>query len=93
MSQGEDIARSIGAILVAIGFLLWGIAKQRREWRLGSLVLMLGAVAKVFLFDAAGLGGLVRVASFVALGFSLIGIGWLYSRYLATDSRARVEAA
>ena len=30
----------------------------------------------------AGLAGLLRVASFMALGFSLIGIGWVYSRQL-----------
>ncbi|MBD3728307.1 MAG: DUF2339 domain-containing protein, partial [Sphingomonadales bacterium] len=27
--------------------------------------------------------GLLRIASFMALGFSLIGIGWFYSRQLA----------
>ena len=43
---------------------------------------MLGAVLKVFLLDVSGLDGLLRIASFAALGFSLIGIGWLYSRYL-----------
>jgi uncharacterized membrane protein len=48
--------------------------------RIASLVLMLGAVAKVFLLDASGLEGLMRIASFVALGLSLIGVGWLYSR-------------
>jgi uncharacterized membrane protein len=52
------------------------------DWRIASLVLMLAAVAKVFLFDAAGLTGLLRIASFLALGFSLIGIGWVYSRFL-----------
>jgi len=83
LSQAEDIARSILAIALAIGFLLWGIRFQRRDWRIGSLVLMLGAVVKVFLWDTSGLEGLVRIASFVALGFSLIGIGWLYSRQLA----------
>jgi uncharacterized membrane protein len=82
LSQGEDIARSILAIALAIGFLLWGIRTQQRDWRIGSLVLMLGAVVKVFLWDTSGLEGLIRIASFVALGFSLIGIGWLYSRQL-----------
>lgn len=43
---------------------------------------MLGAMCKVFLWDASGLDGMVRIASFVALGFSLIGIGWLYARHL-----------
>ena len=37
---------------------------------------------KVFLIDAAGLEGLLRIASFMALGFSLIGIGWVYTRQL-----------
>jgi uncharacterized membrane protein len=83
LGQAEDIARSILAIALAIGFLLWGIHSKQRDWRIGSLVLMLGAVAKVFLWDTSGLEGLIRIASFVALGFSLIGIGWLYSRQLA----------
>ncbi|MEP6868049.1 MAG: DUF2339 domain-containing protein, partial [Novosphingobium sp.] len=80
--QLEDILRSILGIVLAIGFLLWGIRQSRHNWRIASLVLMLAAVAKVFLRDASGLEGLLRIASFVALGFSLIGIGWLYSRQL-----------
>jgi uncharacterized membrane protein len=87
LSQGEDIARSILAVALAIGFLLWGIRTRSRAWRIGSLVLMLGAVGKVFLLDASGLEGLMRIASFVALGFSLIGIGWLYSRSLGGSGR------
>jgi uncharacterized membrane protein len=87
LGQAEDIARSILAIALAICFLLWGIRSGQRDWRIGSLVLMLGAVVKVFLWDTSGLEGLIRIASFVALGFSLIGIGWLYSRQLA-PSRA-----
>jgi len=49
---------------------------------------MLAAVGKVFLFDASGLEGVTRIASFVALGLSLIGIGWLYSRHLGSDRQA-----
>lgn len=79
----ENILRSILILALAIGFLLWGIRRRRHDWRIASLVLMLGAVGKVFLFDASGLEGLLRIGSFVVLGFSLIGIGWLYSRQLA----------
>lgn len=86
VTQAEDISRSLLAIALAIGFLQWGIRTAARDWRIASLVLMLGAVGKVFLFDAAGLDGLLRIASFAALGFSLIGVGWLYTRYLP-DSR------
>lgn len=84
LSAEEDIARSILAVALAIGFLVWGMKREARDWRIASLVLMLAAVGKVFLLDASGLEGLMRIASFVALGVSLIGIGWLYSRSLAT---------
>lgn len=84
---GEQIARSILALVLAGAFLGIGIRRQARDWRLASLALMLIAVVKVFLFDAAGLDGLARIASFAALGFSLIGVGWLYSRYLPDASR------
>lgn len=78
----EDVLRSVTAIAVAIGLLIHGLRTGVVDWRAGSLVLMLCAVTKVFLFDADGLDGLARVASFAALGFSLIGVGWLYSRLL-----------
>ena len=88
LSQGEDIARSILAVALAHRLPALGHRPGRsRDWRIGSLVLMLAAVAKVFLFDASGLEGLMRIASFVALGFSLIGIGWLYSRSLGGERR------
>ena len=93
LTMAEDILRSILAIALAVGFLLWGIARQQRDWRIASLALMLAAVAKVFLFDASGLEGVTRIASFVALGLSLIGIGWLYSRYLGADRIATAELA
>lgn len=89
----ENILVSILALALAIGFLLWGIRAQKRDWRIASLVLMLAAVGKVFLFDASGLEGLLRIGSFVALGFSLIGISWLYSRQLASDDKRTLANA
>lgn len=89
--QREDLLRSILAICVALGFLGWGTWRGRRNWRVGSLVLMLLAVFKVFIFDAAALEGLARIASFFALGGCLIAIGWFYSRQLS--SKPREDAA
>jgi len=83
IGQTESLLLSLLGILLALGFLWWGSWRALRSWRIGSLVLMLGAVIKVFLVDAAGLEGLLRIASFMALGFSLIGIGWVYSRQLS----------
>jgi len=91
MSQQEDLLRSISAIGLALAFLAWGAWKKQRSWRIGSLVLMLLAVTKVFLFDAAGLEGLVRIASFMALGLCLIGIGWFYTRQLKADVQGKPE--
>lgn len=93
VSQAEDICRSLAAIALAIGFLRWGIFKRERPWRIASLVLMLVAVGKVFVVDTSGLEGLMRIASFVALGLSLIGIGWLYSRHLKSDAPSLSESA
>ena len=82
VGQVEDVLRSVTGIVLAGGFLWWGAHTGSRTWRIGSLVAMVVAVLKVFLVDAAGLEGLARIASFMALGFSLIGIGWFYSRQL-----------
>lgn len=84
LGQVEDLLRSLAGIVLALFFLWLGSRRQERSWRLGSLGIMVVAVAKVFLVDAAGLDGLLRVASFMALGFSLIGIGWVYARQLRT---------
>jgi uncharacterized membrane protein len=88
LGQIEDLLRSLGGIVLAIAFLLWGARTGLRSWRIGSLVLMVIAVLKVFLVDAAGLEGLARIASFMALGFSLIGIGWFYARQLRAPGSA-----
>jgi uncharacterized membrane protein len=91
MSGTEDLLRSLIGIVLAVAFLIWGARTDSRSWRIGSLVLMLLAVGKVFLVDAAGLTGLLRIASFMALGFSLIGIGWLYSKHLSKRSEGEAD--
>lgn len=73
--------------MLAGAFLCVGIVGRARDWRIASLALMQVAVVKVFLFDAAGPDRLARFASFAAVGFSLIGVGWLYSRYLPNGVR------
>ncbi|WP_271078722.1 DUF2339 domain-containing protein [Aurantiacibacter sp. MUD61] len=91
MSQTEDLLRSLTGIVLAMAFLMWGSRRDQRRWRIGSLVLMVLAVFKVFLLDTAGLDGYLRAASFIALGFSLIGIGWFYSKQLSGRSADPAE--
>ncbi len=91
IGPGESLLISLLGIVLALGFLWWGSVRKTRSWRIGSLVLMLVAVVKVFLVDAAGLEGLLRIASFLALGVSLIGIGWVYSRQLSRERPREAE--
>jgi len=47
------------------------------------LTAVIGLVcAKVFLIDMSGLTDLYRVASFLGLGLSLVGIGYIYQRFV-----------
>lgn len=66
------------ALLVVGAVLLWqAIAKSSPVLRRVAMGVIAVTVAKVFLVDASGLSGLIRVFSFLALGLSLAGLAWL----------------
>lgn len=76
-SQPELYSYTI-ALLIVGAVLLWqAIARNSVGLRRVALGLIGLTVAKVFLVDAAGLSGLMRVFSFLALGLSLAGLAWL----------------
>ena len=81
-SNGEWYAYSVAWLAYAACLLALGIWKHSKELRYASLVLVLLTVSKVFLWDMAELEGLFRVGSFFALGGCLIGIGFVYQRFL-----------
>ncbi len=85
---GENYAYSAGFLLLALFWLWRGIAGGLRWLRLVGLLLLAAVSVKVFLIDAAVLEGLLRVFSFLGLGLSLMGIGWVYGRLLGRESRA-----
>ena len=60
--------------------------------RRASLVVMMIAVAKVFIFDASVLQGLYRVLSFFGLGIVLIALSWFYSRFVFVAPKTRTLA-
>ena len=61
--------------------------KLRLAVSLGLCTVLLIAVAKVFLGDMAGLGGLYRVAAAKpGLGLSLVGIGYIYQRFVFAET-------
>lgn len=77
-----------GGLLLGLG--LWtGLRKLR--W--ASLAVILLVIAKVFLLDMAALTGLWRAVSFLGLGLCLIGIGWLYQRFVFPAGRPPADSA
>jgi uncharacterized membrane protein len=73
----------LGFGLVLMGI---GIATAMKVLRLTALAIVALAGAKVFLFDMAGLAGLWRVLSFLGLGLTLIGLGAVYRRFVASPA-------
>ncbi|MBX3446369.1 MAG: DUF2339 domain-containing protein [Parvibaculaceae bacterium] len=77
----------LGAVLLAFAFLT-----RLAMARIASLGLIMAVVAKVFLFDMAGLTGILRAASFLGLGGALIGIGLFYQRVVFQGDEPETEA-
>ena len=88
MSDAEWYSYSAGFLLFAVLLLVVALRFGWGWMRHAALVLVLAVVAKVFLSDMRDLEGLYRVASFLGLGVSLIGIGYLYQRVLLPSARA-----
>ena len=86
VAQSLTIAESYAYSAVWLGFALAlfvvGIRLDRQYVRYAGLGVMVLVVLKVFLWDMSSLEGLYRIASFVGLGLCLVGIGWLYQRFV-----------
>lgn len=81
-SDAEWYSYSLTWLLYAGGLLALGMVLGSRALRWASLGLVLLTLAKLVLFDASALTGLWRVASFLGLGLALVGIGYLYQRFV-----------
>jgi uncharacterized membrane protein len=80
--NGEWYAYS--AVWLALGLLLlgYGVWRGLREARWASAFFIFATTLKVFLFDLAGLEGVLRALSFLGLGAALIGIGLVYQKWV-----------
>ena len=74
---------TISAVWLAFGIALLALGVWRKEQalRIASGVVIILTVLKAFIIDMAGLEGVLRALSFVALGLILIVIGRAYQRY------------
>ena len=79
-SDAEWYAYSAVWLAYGLALLLAGLLAGHRELRLAGLAVGAIVACKVFLFDMAALSGLLRAASFLGLGATFIGLGYLYQR-------------
>lgn len=77
VTQPELYSYTVALMAVGAGLLYQAVARRSPGLRRAAMAVIALTVAKVFLIDAAGLSGLTRVASFLALGLSLAGLAWL----------------
>lgn len=83
--SAENYSFSLAWVVFGCLLLAAGVRWRAKGARWASLPVMLLAVGKVFLFDAASLSGLYRVLSFLGLGLSLVALGWVYQRFVFRD--------
>lgn len=77
VAQGELYTYTLALMVLGAGLLYTAIARRSQALRKLAMAVIAVTVAKVFLLDASGLTGLMRVASFLGLGLSLAGLAWL----------------
>jgi uncharacterized membrane protein len=87
-SDAESYTVSLAWLITGVAAFVAGLRFDRPHVRLGGLVLLILTVLKVFILDFADLSGLWRIASLMGLGFCLIGIGWLYTRFVQRPKQA-----
>lgn len=86
VEQGELYSYTLALLLLGAALLWQAIARGSPGLRRVAMGVIGLTVAKVFLIDAAGLSGLVRVFSFLALGLSLAGLA-LLNRWAARQAQ------
>ena len=83
MQSGELYTYSIVWLAIAVALVLGGALRSSKSnqtiYRVGIGLLGL-VIAKLFLVDMSDLDGLLRVASFMGLGLSLLGLSYLHQR-------------
>jgi uncharacterized membrane protein len=81
-SDAESYAISAMWLLTAVAIFIAGLKLNRQTIRYGGMAVMVLALLKTFAYDLWQLGGLWQIASVMGIGLSLIGVGWLYTRFV-----------
>lgn len=82
VSDAELYTYSAVWLLYAAALLAAGLRWRSVALRHAGLAMLLLEVLKVFLIDLSGLTGLWRALSFLGLGAALVGVGYLFRRFV-----------
>jgi uncharacterized membrane protein len=82
VGQAEQWSYSVLWLVGGVTVLLGGLRLGSTGFRRAGLAMVLLVVAKVFLVDLSHTAGIWRALSFLGLGAALVGIGWLYRRFV-----------
>ncbi len=82
LTDVESYSISMSWLAIAVALFVAGIRFDRQSIRYGGLAIMIITILKIFLMDLSNLSGIARILSFMVLGLCLIGIGWLYTKYV-----------
>ena len=81
IEEAELYTYSILWLLIAIGVIVFAQSRSNNSINRIGFGILAAVVLKAFLIDMANLEGLFRALSFIGLGLSLVGIGWLFQRF------------
>ncbi|RJG47420.1 DUF2339 domain-containing protein [Motilimonas pumila] len=79
-SQAELYTYSAVWLLIAASLVVLGQRLAQSPLYQSGFAILLVVILKAFLVDMAHLDGLYRAISFIGLGLSLVGLGWLFTR-------------
>ncbi len=92
-SDGEMATYSLVWLSMAVAAVLAGGMRYGAGVYRGGMALLFLTICKVFLVDMSGLTGLLRAASFMGLGLSLLGLAYLHQRFGKAGTGARSDRA
>jgi uncharacterized membrane protein len=81
-TDAEWYSYSVAWLVYAGTLLALGFYRSDARLRHAALAIVAITIVKVFVWDMAALTGLYRAASFLGLGLCLVGIGYLYQRFV-----------
>ena len=82
VTNAEQYTYSAVWLLYGAALFVAGLRLDNKPLRIASLAIFMLTVAKAFLFDMSNMTGIFRALSFLGLGAALIGVGYLYQRFV-----------